>query len=127
MPLLYKKFISRDFVRAHPDWRFVFGDNLARSGHGGQAGAMRGEPNAIGVSTKYAPGCGGADYFNNSQACVEHVCRDLDMVESVLIARIIVVWPLDGIGTGLSEWRTRAPRLLAEVDNWLRKMEARYP
>ena len=42
---------------------FVFGDNMERCGFGGQAAAMRGEPNAVGVPTKWAPGSAPADFF----------------------------------------------------------------
>jgi redox-sensitive bicupin YhaK (pirin superfamily) len=32
---------------------FVFGDNLRRTGFGGQAAEMRGEPNAVGIAPGY--------------------------------------------------------------------------
>ena len=56
MPVKYLDWITREHLRASPEARFVFGDNRERWGMGGQAGAMRGEPNAIGVATLYAPG-----------------------------------------------------------------------
>ena len=49
------KWITRSFVREHRDHIFLFGDNLARSGFGGQAAQMRAEPNAIGLPTKKLP------------------------------------------------------------------------
>jgi hypothetical protein len=44
--------ITREMVQADRNTVYVFGDNVARHGLGGQAKAMRGEPNTIGVSTK---------------------------------------------------------------------------
>lgn len=44
--------ISRAYVRANRDKLFLFGDNLERRGFGGQAAAMRAEPNAVGIPTK---------------------------------------------------------------------------
>ncbi len=54
MTLLYIKKYTRAYIRAHPDWLFVFGDNMMRRGFGGQAAEARGEPNAIGIATKRA-------------------------------------------------------------------------
>jgi hypothetical protein len=49
------KWITRSFVRRHRDHIFLFGDNLAGRGFGGQAAAMRSEPNAVGIPTKKLP------------------------------------------------------------------------
>lgn len=49
------KIIKREKVRANPDVLYLFGDNDIRKGFGGQAKEMRGEPNAMGISTKKLP------------------------------------------------------------------------
>lgn len=46
--------ITREYLRAHPDHVFVFGDNLLRQGKGGAA-ALRDEPNTYGFITKKFP------------------------------------------------------------------------
>lgn len=46
--------ITKEYLRAHPDHIFVFGDNLLRKGRGGAA-ILRDEPNARGFITKKAP------------------------------------------------------------------------
>lgn len=56
MPVKYLAWITRDMLRKEPEARFVFGDNAYRKGFGGQAKEMRGEPNALGVATKWYPG-----------------------------------------------------------------------
>ena len=55
--------ISRAYVRANRDKLFLFGDNLERRGFGGQAAAMRGEPNAVGIPTKKKPSYAGDAFF----------------------------------------------------------------
>jgi hypothetical protein len=59
--------ITRAYVRANPNKLFLFGDNLERKGFGGQAAAMRGEPNAIGVPTKKKPSHFPDAYFTDSE------------------------------------------------------------
>lgn len=54
--------ITKDFLQEHPRCIFVFGDNLARRGHGGAA-ALRDSSNAYGFVTKIAPGTADSDYF----------------------------------------------------------------
>ena len=56
MPVRLMKFITRQYVKAHPNVYFVFGDNEVRRGYGGQAKEMRGELNTVGVRTKRTPG-----------------------------------------------------------------------
>ena len=46
---------TREDLKANPTALFVFGDNYLGVGYGGQAFSARGEPNAVGVITKYSP------------------------------------------------------------------------
>lgn len=112
MPIRYLSWITRDMVRAEPEARFVFGDNNLRVGMGGQAGAMRGEPNAIGVVTKRSPDMLPVSFFSDDsrtdRMCLE---RDLEKVAQALREGRTVYFPTDGIGTGLSQLPTRAPKL----------------
>ena len=55
MPIVFKQKIVRSDLRNNPAKRFVFDDNVQRRGFAGQAKDMRGEKNAIGVVTKWAP------------------------------------------------------------------------
>lgn len=96
MPVRYIKFITRDMLKSAPESRFVFGDNIARVGFGGQAREMRNEPNAIGVATLYAPGV----FYDGSTTILPAVASDLCVVANALNAGRDVVVPLDGLGTG---------------------------
>lgn len=102
------KFISRDMVKKNPHKAFLFGDNLARRGMGGQAKEMRGEPNAIGVPTKYFPTMNDDAFFKDedfemNKAHIDEAFRKVQSFQSVVV-------PADGIGTGLADLARRAPR-----------------
>jgi hypothetical protein len=103
-----QKRISRNDLRTRSNVYFLFGDNLLGIGMGGQAGAMRGEPNAIGVPTKMAPGMAYSDFF--SDVDFEDNCKAIDSALARIPAGTTVVIPQDGLGIGLAELPTRAPR-----------------
>jgi len=105
--------IYRADLRANPGVLYVFGDNVTRRGLGGQAAEMRDEPNAVGVATKWSPGNHTLDYFDDFQfeKIANIIDADLERVRVHLDAGYVVVVPLDGIGTGLSELPERAPRV----------------
>ncbi len=129
MPIRREHRITREMVQAEPGALFVFGDNLARAGYGGQAAAMRGEPNAIGIPTKRAPTMAPEAFFTDDdlpaflmaatpafKSLAQHLARDR-----------IVVMPADGIGTGLADLQRRAPRIWASLQKALERLEAIEP
>lgn len=106
-------------LRKHPNDLFVFGDNYQRKGLGGQAAEMRGEPNAVGVITKWLPQRTPTSYFSD---------RDFKIIIPVLVTDIQtlfdhaanggqIVWPLDGIGTGLAQLPIRAPKIFDFIES----------
>lgn len=113
MPVLFQKMIFREDLRRNASVLYVFGDNVMRRGMGGQAQHMRGEKNAVGVATKYRPGMDPEDFFGDEPAQVEAQARILDNDMKRLFDHVkdggIVVWPADGIGTGLSRMPEQAP------------------
>jgi hypothetical protein len=122
--LLYIKSYTRRYIQAHPDWLFVFGDNFARAGLGGQAKEARGEPNAIGIATKKLPDMGPGAFLSDKDydawfAAARPTINRL--YEAARVGRTII-WPLDGIGTGLARLESKAPMIWAELENvraWL--------
>ncbi|BAR62007.1 hypothetical protein NK6_8863 [Bradyrhizobium diazoefficiens] len=114
MPLFYQDWITREDLRANPDKVYVFGDNVERRGYAGQAKEMRGEPNAIGVVTKWAPSMDSKAYFDDTDACRMLVERDLLVVQQALDRGRAVVVPADGIGPGLSRLPKYAPNLASK-------------
>ena len=112
--------ITRTMVRTNRDTLYVFGDNMQRTGRGGQAREMRGEPNTIGVPTKWGPGRREEDFFTDGDADNPHV-RDaisdaFARIRNALRNGRRVVIPEDGLGTGLAELPVRAPRLHAWIE-----------
>lgn len=125
MPITYQKFILRTDLQANPEDLYVFGDNVQRVGMGGQAAYMRGEPNAVGVATKWTPSGDPTAYFYDSQ---------MDQVRSIWLSdteRLIqhlleggkVIWPEDGIGTGLSAVPTYAPKIWEWMEQYRKDLE----
>lgn len=108
MPVRYITWMTREGLRAEPDAYFVFGDNVARIGHGGQAAACRGEPNAVGVATLYSPG---NFYQAADPIAVAAVTGDLATVADLLANDETIYVPIDGLGTGLARLPEHAPAL----------------
>jgi hypothetical protein len=116
-----KKFITREFVKAHPKWLFCFGDNEERVGLGGQAKAMRGEPNAHGIRTKALASSSPVSYWydTNFDANIRMIEDDFSTLydkSNEYIDEIGFVWkyeavvfPVDGFGTGLAYLEKNAP------------------
>lgn len=125
MPIIYKDWITREFVRANPEDIFVFGDNAQRRGMRGQAEAMFGEQNAIGVATKWKPySSEDAFYVEGDTAARDVVLGDLARIQAALDAGRNVIVPADGLGTGLSQLPARAPSLYAELRAWFAELRA---
>src|ERR1700735_1638547 len=101
----YVKHITRKMLQHNPDQLFVFGDNLAEKGLGGQAKEMRGEPNAVGIPTKNYPGMGEFDFFEDGDFNRAKIKIDAAFMKLFVHTanRGRVVWPEDGIGTGLAD------------------------
>lgn len=121
--LLRQKWITRADLRSNPERRYVFGDNLARVGLGGQAREMRGEPNAIGVPTKVSPRQFMTDVTPGALIAIDEAFHE---VRTALLAGHDVVVPTDGLGTGLAELPTRAPKVAWCIDDHLRRLEREF-
>lgn len=132
MPIRFQKWITRDDLKANPDTLYVFGDNHCREGYGGQAKEMRGQHNAHGVATKWKPDNRETSFFTDDYLPVLHrilgiIENDLKVVERFLQAGGTVILPRDGLGTGLSELPTRAPKVHKFIEEWIEFMCLSYP
>lgn len=120
--------ITREQVRANRETLFVFGDNMAGTGYGGQAAAMRGEANAVGVVTKWKPERTPSAYFTDSDwlnGDVRHALfQAFDRIEAALADGRDVVIPADGVGTGLAELPRRAPKIAAYIERRIAALES---
>jgi len=118
--------ISRIEVQNNGDVLYVFGDNMERRGLGGQAKAMRGERNAVGVPTKWSPTWAPSAYFN-ADSLGDHrikaaIDEAFDRIPTHLQAGGDVVMPADGLGTGLAELPQRAPEVHVYIEQRLKAL-----
>jgi hypothetical protein len=118
--VLRLKHITREMVQASRETVWVFGDNMARTGYGGQAAAMRDEPNAIGVPTKWAPNNRPTAYFTDEDWLNDKVSLAIHYAFRAMRVALDdsrdVVIPADGLGTGLADLPRRAPRIYREIE-----------
>ena len=121
------KWITRSFVREHRDHIFLFGDNLARRGFGGQAAQMRAEPNAIGIPTKKLPSNVEEAFFTDAEleqnkAAIDRAFDRLHQMSSSF--EQVIVIPSDSLGTGRAQLRNRAPHTFAYLQKRLRDLSS---
>lgn len=120
-----RRFITRAFVKANRNKLFLFGDNLERRGLGGQAAAMRGEPNAVGIPTKKWPSYKddaffSDDEFEQNKAAIDAAFAKVMNAVTETIRTIVI--PTDGLGTGRAQLRRRAPRTFAYLQKRLAEL-----
>lgn len=119
---------AREDLRADPAKLFIFGDNNARIGFGGQAKEARGEPNAVGIRTKKAPTYEDRDFLTDAEYAqnVAAIFEDFRPVLDALQQGKTVVWPADGIGTGIARLPARAPLTLRFITTLLESLKEIY-
>lgn len=113
----FRRHYIRADLRREPRTLFVFGDNMAQRGLGGQAKEARGEPNAVGVPTKWSPETNKAAYFSDVdlagvKGVLDHI---FDGLNDHLRRGGKIVWPAKGVGTGLAGLPHRAPAIHAYI------------
>ena len=121
------KWVSRSFVIEHRDHIFLFGDNLERRGFGGQAAAMRGEPNVVGIPTKKLPSNSKDafftdDEFEQNKAAIDQAFECLARISSA--REQIIVIPANGLGTGRAQLESRAPLTFAYLQKRLKELSS---
>jgi len=131
MIVIKQKWIRREDLQANPNVIYLFGDNQLRIGLGGQAKEMRGEHNAVGICTKMSP----SEFMSDDQLDFNKSIIDYDFKRikqktvkvagfwNYMMGRNIVVVPIDGLGTGLAELPTRAPKTYAYLCEKLEQLK----
>lgn len=125
MPVIYQKLICREDLKRNSNVLYLFGDNMARKGLGGQAKAMRGEPNAVGIRTKVSPDTDISAYWTDRtfERNTQNIDDDLRRVKDHLDNRGVIVIPADGIGTGLACMFQTCPQTFAYLQERLNSLE----
>ncbi|SNW61975.1 Hypothetical protein ORPV_71 [Orpheovirus IHUMI-LCC2] len=90
---------------------FVFGDNDARKGKGGQA-IIRGLSNTIGIRTKHYPNYLLSSYYSDDSVVenCQKIKEDIDNIILLSKDYQYVILPKDGFGTGLANLPKHAPQ-----------------
>lgn len=120
----YRPFITRAMLRNELDKLFVFGDNIARKGLGGQAWAMRGEPNAVGIPTKWSPSMRSVAFFDGSDSnFIAFTSASRKDIKRLREYPGVIVWPTSGIGTGRAKLQESSPRIWKFIEDLRRSLE----
>lgn len=121
----FQEWITRSDLSSNPHKLYVFGDNLARVGLGGQAKEMRGERNSHGIATKRSPYMDDFAFFSDQPDEISQVMSDVStLLLRTLMNKQIIVWPANGIGTGLARLEEHSPiiyKLIKDFEDYLRR------
>lgn len=117
--------IKREELQKNPTIMYLFGDNDKRTGLGGQAKEMRGEPNAFGISTKKRPS-NDPDAFKTDEELEEN-----KKIITADVEKILTEWRtgkytgvvIPPIGVGLAKLKEKAPETFAFLQQELKRME----
>jgi len=126
--IIFQYRIYRSDLTLNPDVYYCFGDNDHRQGLGGQAKEVRGESNSIGIRTKKSPGHSVGDFYTDEEydECAAKIDEDFAVVEVHLKGGRAVVFPTEGFGTGLSELKKYAPKLLDHIEATMVRLADEY-
>lgn len=91
---------------------YVFGDNLIQKGNAGQA-IIRHCLNSHGIPTKRYPSRKESAYFSDKSEEYASLIKSVaDLYNlSQIITNVTIVFPSNGLGTGLSDMPNKSPRL----------------
>jgi hypothetical protein len=127
--IVFKGWWTVDDVINNPMWLFVFGDNNAGYGKGGQA-IIRDYINTIGIPTKKSPSNKKESFYTDSEfeSNKKRIDNAIKNIISLAQHYVLVVLPEDGFGTGLADLPNRAPKtfnyLQTAVSQMVEKLNA---
>ena len=106
-----------DCLKNHEKF-YVFGDNSIRKGKGGQA-MVRDCPNTVGIITKMFPSNTKESFLTDTVKNMELVQKDLDYLVYLFSSGETLVFPKDGLGTGLANLPNCAPKIYQQITTFL--------
>lgn len=110
--------------KENPTKLYVFGDNIRRVGNAGQA-QIRICKNSTGLATKLYPGMEPGDFMSDNlynEHCMiidKDIQKILKVFENKDNGYTEIVFPIDGLGTGLSKLPEKAPKVYEFLCNKL--------
>jgi len=120
--IVQKKWYNKNDCESTPNTIFVFGDNLIKHGQAGQA-VIRNIENSYGIPTKALPAMTDKAFFNDDipehyNALVKSIITLNDTYKET---NVTLIFPADGLGTGLSELKAYAPIINSVLSALLNK------
>jgi hypothetical protein len=108
---IFDGFWNLNDIKKSPDKIFVFGDNNARVGKGGQA-IIRDLPNSIGIRTKKGPSSKSVAYYTDLEYEINclNILEDILKIKSLHLNGKTIVFSKGGYGTGLASLKEKAPK-----------------
>ena len=124
MPVITRKAIQRQDLRANPARIYLFPDNAVRKGFYGYAKQMRGAKNALGVAIKLGPGRAAGALFSDAEyghnvAIIEN---DFAPIMQALEEGKIVIIPEGGLLPDREHLQASAPRTIAFLEQKIESM-----
>ena len=112
---IQEEWYSLEQCEKNPNKLYIFGDNAMRVGNGGQA-QIRPADNSYGIATKSTPMTNELAYFGDRQDEADIIFGDIVELYDVYMGMTesnydTIVFPADGLGTGLSQMPERSPKL----------------
>ena len=124
---IFEGYWTVDDLRCNKNSLFVYGYNDIKKGKKGQA-IIRDEPNAIGIPTKKYPSLYNHSFYTDTE--FELNKKKIDNAIELLLEKSInydyIVFPKDGLGTGLAKMDTKAPKTFAYLSERIREFILKY-
>lgn len=118
---IYSKKWNKEYVISNPDKVFVFGDNNARVGKGGQA-TIRGLENSVGIRTKKGPSKKDVAFYKDSEFenNKSKIDEDILNIKYLSLSGKKIVFSKNGYGTGLASLKHKAPKTFKYLNDSLK-------
>jgi len=121
--IIQKEWYSIKQCKDNPNNMYIFGDNFMRYGKAGQA-VIRDCQNGFGIATKWNPSNNNKAFFSDIKECYNIIDNDIHLLVKYLNNNTVdkVIFPADGLGTGLSNLQEKAPGVLLYLNNKIKKI-----
>lgn len=124
--ITFKGYWTINDVQNMNKYLFVFGDNDVKYGKKGQA-IIRDEPNTIGIPTKKIPNYNKTSYYYDLEYedNIKKINDAFDKLDEIIKSGkyVGIVFPEDGIGTGLAKLNENAPMTLKYIEEKIIKLK----
>jgi hypothetical protein len=119
---IFPRFWTCSDVEANSNYLFVYGDNDAKRGRGGQA-IIRDLPNTIGIPTKKLPNNLPESFYTDLE--YEKNKQKIDIaIQNILLQSEFydgIILPKDGFGTGLARLDLLAPKTFKYLNEQIKE------